>query len=366
MGREHPASVPVTRPVSRDANTDLMRATGITLVLLHHLAPVFEPLPGTSMILLWMDRLGLYGVDMFFVLSGWLIGGLYWKERSRTQNVDMPRFWIRRWFRTLPPYFAAMIVFYAAVHFLDGAPFDWRYLFFLQNYDPRIPWFAASWSLCIEEHFYLGLPLVLLLLIRTRLPMIWLLLALTLISPLLRLTVDADVVTTAYDGTFGAPRTSTHLRFDGLAIGVLLAYLHRSGHAAWPILSRLSKILIWPLLAAVLTIPTWNSVATFYLGYALVNVFCGCMLLALATSAPLAVARWRLTYWVALWSYSIYLSHTMIIRGYVEVLTDRPALWLPTEAPLLIALCLVAGYFGYILIERPSMVLRDRYFPKHA
>ena len=53
---------------------------------------------------------GQYGADLFFVLSGWLIGGLYWREMNTFGGVDTLRFRLRRWMRTLPPYFGALVV----------------------------------------------------------------------------------------------------------------------------------------------------------------------------------------------------------------------------------------------------------------
>ncbi len=102
---------------------------------------------------------GQHGVDLFFVLSGWLIGGLYWREMKAFSGVGVLRFWVRRWMRTLPPYFAALLLSWLAVSAARAEPFDWRYLVFLQNYYERIPFFLVSWSLCIEEHFYLAAPI---------------------------------------------------------------------------------------------------------------------------------------------------------------------------------------------------------------
>ena len=76
---------------------------------------------------------GQYGVNLFFVLSGWLIGGLYWREMQVDGQVNIPPFWCRRWLRTLPPYFVALAISWAAVHLSRGQPFDAGYLLFLQT-----------------------------------------------------------------------------------------------------------------------------------------------------------------------------------------------------------------------------------------
>ncbi|MAA74042.1 MAG: hypothetical protein CMN28_04995 [Salinisphaeraceae bacterium] len=348
----------------RDANTDLFRAAAILLVLAHHLAPYLQ-LPGLAGgIVHWLHELGLYGVDVFFVLSGWLIGGLYWKEHEKTGGVHIGRFWVRRWFRTLPPYAVWLLISFAGQAVILGATFNWQYLVFLQNYMPEIPWFSVSWSLCIEEHFYLLLPLLMLLILRLPVSAVWALLAPTLISPVARLMISPEEVVAAYSRDFGYVRSATHLRFEGLAIGVLLAYIYRRDGDLWGRVSRLCRWLALPGLLVFLTIPLWNVYLVYYAGYTAVSLICACLLVALLTCRPLKLARWRATYWVALTSYSLYLTHTIIIRGYVEVM-NREALNLWLETPALLALCFIAGYLGYLLIEKPAIKWRDRVCPKH-
>src|SRR5882672_1488657 len=153
---------------SRDPNIDLIRASAIGLVLVHHIA---QYLPLLSEMAHRFASLGGHGVDLFFVLSGWLIGRLYWLEAHSYGSVNVLRFWARRWLRTVPPYLFVLPIAFAAVHLSRGEPFQWSYLIFLQNYQAKIPFFLVSWSLCVEEHFYLFLPIVLLLIARLRVPM---------------------------------------------------------------------------------------------------------------------------------------------------------------------------------------------------
>ena len=75
---------------ARNRNLDLLRAIAITMVVVYHTAhttPSLRP----------VTNYGEYGVDLFFVLSGWLVGGLYWRERFSFGNVRIVGFWIRRW-----------------------------------------------------------------------------------------------------------------------------------------------------------------------------------------------------------------------------------------------------------------------------
>ena len=114
---------------------------------------------------------GWTGVDLFFILSGFLIAGLLFKEIRSEGRLHVWRFWFRRGMKIWPCYFLVFglwtawnLIYY---HNRDDAAFH-RHLetivpnsFFFQNYNMSTSWFAA-WTLAIEEHFYLLLPVVLL------------------------------------------------------------------------------------------------------------------------------------------------------------------------------------------------------------
>lgn len=110
------------------------------------------------------------GVDLFFVLSGFLIGGILLKEINQNKKFglkELSTFWKRRWFRTLPNYFLILllnfiIVKYAIIH-EDITQFNWKFLVFSQNLvSPFYGFFWESWSISIEEWFYLSTPILLL------------------------------------------------------------------------------------------------------------------------------------------------------------------------------------------------------------
>ncbi|MET0242867.1 MAG: acyltransferase family protein, partial [Flavitalea sp.] len=85
------------------ANLDLLRATAITVVFIHHIGQYTQNVPH------FFDRVmefGVFGVDLFFVLSGWLIGGIFFREYAQKGEVNLTSFWARRWLRTMPPYYA--------------------------------------------------------------------------------------------------------------------------------------------------------------------------------------------------------------------------------------------------------------------
>ena len=149
---------------------DLLRATAIILVLFHHGFTLFEfpslPLPD--------------GGDIFFVLSGFLIGGILIRTTEKQKCLslrDLKTFWFRRWFRTIPAYLFALILnltLYFFINLQNHSIKDtlklmflkeklWKYFFFLQNLTSNMitQFFAETWSLAVEEWFYLLLPIVL-------------------------------------------------------------------------------------------------------------------------------------------------------------------------------------------------------------
>ncbi len=135
----------------RYGSMDFLRSVAILMVVLAHSvlaygAPAYiAPL-----------QLGGIGVDLFFVLSGWLLGGQLFREVEKKQKVDIKRFWVRRWMRTLPAYYAVLILSVLQQYIsVDNVEFPWEYFVFIQNYNDNLSFFSISWSLCVEEQFYL-------------------------------------------------------------------------------------------------------------------------------------------------------------------------------------------------------------------
>lgn len=144
---------------------DLMRAIAIINVVIVHatfMDDFFPRYPGIRLI---------PGVELFFVLSGFLIGNILIRTYETTSFgcLDIIKFWTRRWFRTLPNYYLVLllnviVVYYGLVN-EDFSQFNWRFFFFVQNlYDGFVGFFWESWSLSIEEWFYLSFPIVLFIL----------------------------------------------------------------------------------------------------------------------------------------------------------------------------------------------------------
>ena len=188
------------------------------------------------------------------MLSGFLIGRILIRniadsrKESLTMRLKMLRiFWVRRWFRTLPLYYLILVA-NVALHQYVGGIFGyfmgWQHLVFLQCYDgDDLNFFPESWSLCVEEWFYLLAPLLLIFLALARLK-IW--------PSLVTVIVGIMVLRTAYVMYAGVDllawdndiRKNIFLRLDSLGIGVAFAYIYLYRRRLFNILS--GKNLSWP------------------------------------------------------------------------------------------------------------------------
>ena len=155
---------------SRIFGLDLFRSIAIILVVLTHGAAILEVAGLEKFPFIKM----IDGVDLFFVLSGYLIGGILIKQATASQQFnskDLVHFWKRRWFRTLPNYYLVLGLNFLVVYFgiikehIEN--FNWKFLFFLQNFSsPFTGFFWESWSLSVEEWFYIFIPILFLILLK--------------------------------------------------------------------------------------------------------------------------------------------------------------------------------------------------------
>ncbi len=337
-------------PGDRVANLDLLRAVAILLVVFSNAAIDLNLGGGRLATSGWM------GVNLFFVLSGWLVGGLYWRELDRHGRVDVPHFWARRWLRTVPPYFVALGAVYAGKWWLSGGtqPFSMRYVVFAQNY-ADIPYWAVSWSLCVEEHFYLALPLVLGLALRIRGGVPALLAAAVAASLVARLLTVRDG-----DPLYGFHYTMTHMRMEGLALGVWAAYVRYRQPDAWPRLVRAARVARWPAVAVLATVPLWPVDTLNRFGFTTIDAAFAVLLVAVVSGPALPLAASAAVRWVAVTSYSVYMTHTV---AFEIVALGAPGLPGAGRLAAGLALAAVLGVGFYAAVERPSFWLRERIAP---
>ncbi len=344
----------------RDAYLDSLRAIAILLVVAYHLAALA---PFFTARTLRAFACGRYGVDVFFVLSGWLIGGLYWRELRRFGNVKLRSFLPRRWIRTLPPYFAALPLAWVAAWVDRREPFLPGYLIFVQNYYAIMPFFLVSWSLCVEEHFYVVLPLGLKFFSRIRVSPHWFLAFLVIISPICRwITSRHGIDTENWDYHF----TATHLRFDGLALGFWASYLPFMARRWWLWLRQYSRWLFWGGWSLLVPLPFYSDMLFYRLGFTELALAITMILVHLTGRNPGWIARSRAVHWIALTSYSVYLTHTLMIHVALEVITRAPSLPDAVFFPLSLVLVALGGALFYLVFERSSLLLRARFAPRRT
>jgi peptidoglycan/LPS O-acetylase OafA/YrhL len=373
---------------SRLLYLDVLRAIAILLVLGAHL-PVkpAEFTWGREFFLVW-QRVGWVGVDLFFCLSGFLIGGLLFVEFQRRGHIDFVRFIVRRAFKIWPSYILFVIVATGIVVFTHR-PLDliWPNVLHVQNYFPSV--YGHTWSLAVEEHFYLALPLLLAGLIamrqgdqkRTFAPVPWLFVAISAACLLMRLEAASGIE----EMDFYRNQAHTHIRFDSLFGGVFLAYLttitphsilwvYRWRHAL-PIVgcacflpAFLFELGQTPFLytagytlltAGSMAIILWNWFAATH------NQHPGSSSIGLS---PVMRPLLKLLGAVGAYSYSIYLWHMPVATASAKYIWTR---FLNPEHPaslILLAvayvlLAVVVGMTLYRIVEKPALAVRDRMFP---
>ena len=350
----------------RSTVLDQLRSCAILLVITFHIVQM-SPIPLSG--LAGVTQYGAYGVDLFFILSGWLIGGIYWREMKAFGQVDTRRFWLRRWMRTLPSYFAALVLSWLAVYWMRGERFDWHYVLFMQNYYERIPFFLVSWSLCIEEHFYLAAPLVAaILIIATPKRILW---APWVVLIFLSLGLRYFEWKGSGASDFGYSTTATHLRLDGLVLGFGLSYLPVFAPAAFKAAAK-SSIFVVPLaliglIALEYAGDPWRAV----LWPTAVAIFFAALVVVGVSHEGLrgrTLGRSHYFPWTAIAaaSYSAYLIHPLAIHVTRKAIT----LTAPYEGylywPVVVFIIFIFTYLFYHLFERSSLLLRDAWVPPRA
>ena len=204
---------------------DLIRAFAVISVLIIHTADLTPNHVDKYINLIRFD-----GVLYFFVLSGFLIGGILIRSFEKSFNfVDIINFWIRRWFRTLPNYFLflGLLIFIFAEYKLRVI----KYIFFVQNFYKPVPdFFPESWSLTVEEWFYLSLPLFILLLhklfkFQIKNSVLIIIISAILISPIIRYFIMLKYNVNDWLSWDYHVRIIAICRFDSIIWGVLGAFL---------------------------------------------------------------------------------------------------------------------------------------------
>lgn len=349
---------------------DTLRAAAIAWVLMTH----YSGFVAHQQVFGWLGEVGSAGVDLFFVLSGYLIGRQIALPIARGEPWSVGHFFARRLLRTLPNY----LVVLGAYLLFPGPPIGgsaaaplWRFLTFTQNFGLAYgQTFTHSWSLCIEEQFYLVLPLAALAFARwRRFPALaW---AAIGIGIALGMAARAIAFAHGHDATDAAVYYATSCRFDELLPGVAIAVLESFHPALFEAIRRHANLLLAAGLlasAAVLFgmaggLPGPFVVTTF--GASLLAIaFSLLVLAALGPRSLLHRVRVPGAASLALWSYAVYLVHKPLFMALAPQLARRQVD--ATSWPVIAAMMAAgigAGWLLFRLVETPFMALRSRRFP---
>ena len=359
----------------RQPGLDLLRALAIIVVVIYHAGIMGFPLPGR------IHRWGWIGVDLFFVLSGYLIGGQLLAELSRDNRLNLPRFYARRALRILPAYFVILAIYFLLPlwrEYPDMAQPFWKFLFSIQNIALHGGTaFSHAWSLAVEDQFYLALPFLLLVLFWRPRAAIILCCVIIVGGMLLRAflaaqnpSVDGGVSFRGFQAWIYYP---TWTRLDPLVFGVMIAAIEKFRPRLW---ERLANLAIWLWLPALALI-----VYALWLGEGDHINFTACVwqfpliatgmavLLVCALSPRLPMRRIAIpgAAFVASIAFSAYLVQKLAIHGVTEFCQAHG---IDTEsAPALIAveLCVyAAATILFFTVERPFLQLRHRVAPRAA
>ncbi len=370
---------------------DVLRATAIILVLLCHYStpiyPFFQGVAERAFILFkWLT--GFYGVELFFVLSGYLIGTIYFKTLANATQQPLSALWVfvrRRWWRTLPNYYLFVFINILVLICLGGYIENKAVLKSLVFFQKMFPedsnsFFGVSWSLAVEEWFYLLLPLSFLLFYKLPLKAKSkdsFMLLLLLPSLLKIIFILSHPLYGDYEEVF---RFSTFFRLDAIFFGVLLAYIWRIEKIKNFLIIYRQKLLFLGLLLLCfnaayaflfLVKPIQNSVLYFLFTplNALAILACFPYFITMPSTAMSLKLTQRIT-WISMISYSLYLCHVPIKQVcdyYIYPYVDKASFVQNFGYILLLcALALGLSHLIYHYFEIKILKFRDRILKEDA
>ncbi len=353
---------------------DLLRAVAVVWTMLFHSFLV----GGLGEDWAWAQRYGWMGVDLFFVLSGFLIGSQVLKPLANGGRFSFRDFYIRRAFRILPAFFAVLALYLLWPGFREAPGMEpwWKFAGFFMNlsidYTNQAA-FSHAWSLCVEEHFYLLFPPLALALLRRPSAKVFVAVCMFIVA----LGIALRTGTWLHFDTLGSDRNwfveniyyPTWNRLDGLLAGVILAVWKTYRPGSWARAATRSNLVLLAGLAT-MALSFWlfrertgllgNSIGwpVLSLGLAML-VFAGAQTESWIGRRALPGASW-----LAAVSFSLYLVHKpmygLVEAHFGDALEGRGY---AAFAAYGIASMLVAATL-YYLIERPALRIREGLLPR--
>lgn len=332
----------------RIPSLDGLRAVSIGLVIFAHLC-------GTAYFPIQYEffNAGNMGVRVFFVISGFLITGILLKEFEKSGTINLRKFYYRRTLRIFPPYyFFLIIVGILTLGGLWNLPFsEWlSAVFYISNFAPVSSWqIGHTWSLAVEEQFYLLMPGLLLFGKRRA---FYILCAVVLLCPFVRLTTllffhDAELRWIGYGFQANA---------DSLAIGCLLAFLREKlwQNGSYKKLLNSKFFIIFPLAAIALNYFVEHPKIYFFVCISIINF---CVVLCIDWAVTFhdgfvgKILNAKPLVYIGTLSYSIYLWQQLFINRNSQE-------WF-TAFPINLILAFLCALVSYYLIEEPALAVRQ-------
>ncbi len=399
-----------TRRASNYASIDGIRAISILLVLVFHTFFVYQLAHPTYDVTAIINELGMgwawalngdKGVDVFFVMSGFLISGIFFRQIAKSGHMDLKNFYIRRYLRLTPAYYFTLTLYWL----LDGpnSEYIWANFLYINNFidygHQAVGW---TWSLAIEEQFYFIYPLLLIVILKYSKSPGYTMLWLFVISIAVRagIVLSDDAIRTSpgsrmyldheyFNHFFTILYDNLHSRFGSLLVGCMAAYsfhyhkdkLNDFFNSTMGIITTIiGLILIIFFMAFASYLPIYDEYQTVHILYYIFNrnlfsVGIGIIIVAMLlqqhglANAMRKVFSLSFLYPFATLSYSLYLIHLVVMSAVIPALINL-TITMPAEYPWSITETLFYGFvistvlsmavatLMYLFIEKPVMNLR--------
>jgi len=359
---------------SRIYGLDVLRAIAIILVVISHSKPIIFGFLSHEYEI-YLRHLGLFGVEIFFILSGFLIGNILIDE-ILNQNFTLKvlhNFWIKRWFRTLPLYVFFLLVnlvlyFYLhkelKIEFLS-------FFFFFQNFShaPIASFMPEAWSLSVEEWFYIITPIVFYASIKIFSPKYPKdkIIFYSIISLLFIITINRWIQIEQHNLEFGEMvRKVVIFRLDALLYGVLLAYIFKKHH---DFLQKYKNIffIVGMFIFCYFYFSLMNGLALTHaikaFFFTFLDISFGFILIKFYFIKK-EDSGFSIFSYIALISYSIYLSHLIIIETILRYVSHTTSIKTFNGFFLSLIVILLVSSLTYRYIELPFLRLRKKYLQK--